>query len=91
MTARLYSHLADACVGLAGAHAQHRRREHLTRALAHVENAFNHYSAVEDVARQCEMLAKKATIMKVAGDNVLANDYAAAYLALRREAVRERA
>lgn len=98
MTARLYSHLADACVGMAGAagaggagpNSQHRRREHLTRALAHVENAFNHYSAVEDVARQCEMLAKKATIMKVAGDHVLANDYAAAYVALRREAERER-
>ncbi len=32
------------------------------------------------------MMAKKATIMKVAGDYVLANDYAAAYLALQRDA-----
>ncbi|KAK7740612.1 APC5 protein [Diatrype stigma] len=62
------------------------RREYLTRAVAALEKAFDHYSSIEDVAKQCEMLAKKATIMKVAGENVLANDCAAAYLALRREA-----
>ena len=105
LSARLYAHLADACVGMAGqagpdtsgnnpgvgAGAPNRRREHLTRAVAHIEKAFDHYSAVEDVGKQCEMLAKKATIMRVVGDNVLANDYAAAYLALRREALQSRA
>jgi anaphase-promoting complex subunit 5 len=32
------------------------------------------------------MMAKKATVMKVAGDKVLAADYAAAYVALRKSA-----
>ncbi|KAI5921141.1 anaphase-promoting complex subunit 5-domain-containing protein [Camillea tinctor] len=88
MVAKLYAHLGDAHMGLAGRHParSHKRREHMTKAVEAIERAFNHYSSVEDINKQCEMMAKKATIMKVAGDNVLANDYAAAYLALRRDA-----
>ncbi|KAI0020659.1 anaphase-promoting complex protein [Xylariomycetidae sp. FL0641] len=88
VVAKLYAHLGDATMGLAGACPPKsiRRQEYLTRALEAIEAAFDHYSAVEDIAKQCEMMAKKATIMKFAGDHVLANDYAAAYLAIRRQA-----
>ncbi|KAI1263333.1 anaphase-promoting complex subunit 5-domain-containing protein [Xylariaceae sp. FL1019] len=88
MTARLYSFLGDANVGMAGKMTPKslKRREYLTKGLEAIENAFNHYSSVEDINKQCEMMAKKATIMKVSGDMVLANDYAAAYMALRRDA-----
>ncbi|RYP77817.1 hypothetical protein DL771_000914 [Monosporascus sp. 5C6A] len=92
MIARLYSHLADANMGMAGKHqaTSNKRREFMTKAVGALEKAFDHYSSIEDVNKQCEMIAKKATIMKVAGDNVLANDCAAAYLALRREAAHSR-
>ncbi|KAI0204259.1 anaphase-promoting complex subunit 5-domain-containing protein [Astrocystis sublimbata] len=88
MTAKLYSHLGDAHVGMAGKMPpkSHKRREYLMKGVEAIEKAFNHYSSVEDTNKQCEMMAKKATIMKVAGDDVLANDYAAAYLALRESA-----
>ncbi|KAI1825826.1 anaphase-promoting complex subunit 5-domain-containing protein [Xylaria intraflava] len=90
MTAKLYSYLGDANVGLAGKMPpkSNKRREYLTKGVEAIEKAFNHYSSVEDVNKQCEMMAKKATIMKVAGDYALANDCAATYLALRRDAAR---
>ncbi|KAI1449136.1 anaphase-promoting complex subunit 5-domain-containing protein [Annulohypoxylon stygium] len=90
MTAKLYSHLGDANMGMAGKMSpkSNKRREFMTKALEAIEKAFNHYSSVEDINKQCEMMAKKATIMKVSGDNVLANDYAAAYLSLRKDAER---
>ncbi|KAH7037478.1 anaphase-promoting complex subunit 5-domain-containing protein [Microdochium trichocladiopsis] len=88
MVAQLYSYLGDAEMGMAGRMPpqSNKRREFMTKALAAVEKAFDHYSSVEDIRKQCELMSKKATIMKVAGDNVLANDYAAAYMALRRDA-----
>ncbi|KAL7621568.1 APC5 protein [Parahypoxylon ruwenzoriense] len=88
MTAKLYSHLGDASMGMAGKMPpkSNKRQEFMTKALEAIEKAFNHYSSVEDINKQCEMMAKKATVMKVSGDNVLANDYAAAYLAIRRDA-----
>ncbi|KAI1079687.1 anaphase-promoting complex subunit 5-domain-containing protein [Whalleya microplaca] len=88
MNAKLYSHLGDANMGMAGKMPpqSNKRREFMTKAVEAIEKAFNYYSSVEDINKQCEMMAKKATIMKVVGDNVLANDYAAAYLALRRDA-----
>ncbi|KAI0886234.1 anaphase-promoting complex subunit 5-domain-containing protein [Annulohypoxylon maeteangense] len=90
MTAKLYSHLGDANMGMAGKMPpkSNKRREFMTKAVEAIEKAFNHYSSVEDINKQCEMMAKKATIMKVTGDNVLANDYAAAYLSIRRDAER---
>ncbi|XDG07809.1 hypothetical protein ABKA04_007424 [Annulohypoxylon sp. FPYF3050] len=90
MTAKLYSHLGDTNMGMAGKMSpkSNKRREFMTKALEAIEKAFNHYSSVEDINKQCEMMAKKATIMKVSGDNVLANDYASAYLSLRKDAER---
>ncbi|GKT95185.1 anaphase-promoting complex protein [Colletotrichum tofieldiae] len=88
LSGQLYSYLADANMGMAGKMAPQsaKRREYLTRATGAIQKAFDHYSSIEDITRQCEMMAKKATIMKVAGDKVLAADYAAAYVALRKEA-----
>jgi anaphase-promoting complex subunit 5 len=88
MNAQLYSFLADAYMGMAGqAEAGSlKRTENLTRSLEYIDRAFSEYSAIEDIKGQCEMMAKKATIMRVVGDKVLANDYASAYLDLKREA-----
>lgn len=88
MTAKLFSHLGDANMGMAGKMPpkSNKRREYMTKATEAIDKAFSHYYSMEDINKQCEMVAKKATIMKVAGDNVLANDYAAVYLALRRDA-----
>lgn len=88
LAAPLYSFLADANMGLAGTMEgrSSKRTEYLTRALGAVQKAFDHYSSVEDVERQCEMMAKKAMIMKLTGEMALAADYAAAYTELRRSA-----
>ncbi|KAK7946537.1 anaphase-promoting complex subunit 5-domain-containing protein [Apiospora aurea] len=88
MTAKLYSFLGDAYMGMAGTMPakSHKRREYMTKASEAIEKAFNHYSCMEDIIKQCEMMAKRATIMKISGENQLANDLAAAYLALRRDA-----
>jgi anaphase-promoting complex subunit 5 len=66
--------------------ATHRRDEYLTRAAMAVQSAFDEYSSIEDINNQCEMMAKKAVIMKVLGDMVLAADYAAAYAELKKKA-----
>lgn len=66
--------------------ATQRRDEHLTRAAMAVQSAFDEYSSIEDINSQCEMMAKKAVIMKVLGDMVLAADYAAAYAELKKKA-----
>ncbi|PGG98878.1 hypothetical protein AJ79_08754 [Helicocarpus griseus UAMH5409] len=92
LTARTYSLLVDASMGLAG-QAQRdkvRQKEHMARAVEFIDCAFESYSNVEDVAGQCEMMAKKATVMHLSGDLVLANDYAAKYLDLKRQAAVER-
>ncbi|KAL3420178.1 anaphase-promoting complex protein [Phlyctema vagabunda] len=84
--AQLYSSLANAFMGLAGQEtsSSSRRTEHLTTTLEYIDRAFNEHSAVEDVKGQCEMMAKKATIMQLVGESVLANDVASVYLGLRR-------
>jgi anaphase-promoting complex subunit 5 len=43
------------------------------------------FSKIQDVEAQCEMMAKKATVMHVLGEYSLANDYAAKYLDLRKD------
>ncbi|CRK40706.1 hypothetical protein BN1708_008298 [Verticillium longisporum] len=88
LSGTLYSHLADATMGLAGSapSGSARRTECMTRALRAVEKAFDCYSSVEEIVKQCEMMAKKATIMRVAGDKALAADCAATYVALRKHA-----
>lgn len=88
MNAQLYSFLVDAYMGLAGqSKAENpRRKENLTRCLVFIDRAFGEYSAIEDIKGQCEMMAKKATIMRIVGEPQLANDYASAYLDLKRQA-----
>jgi anaphase-promoting complex subunit 5 len=87
-TAQLFGCLADAYMGLAGALSRKstRQLEYMAKAVAAVEKAFDYYSAVEDSEYQCEMMAKKATIMKLSGETTRAADYAAAYVSLRRNA-----
>jgi anaphase-promoting complex subunit 5 len=88
LAAQLYATLADANMGLAGTTglSTNRKSEYMTKGLRAVEKAFDHYSNVEDTNRQCEMMAKKAMIMKLSGEMGLAADYAAAYVALRKTA-----
>ncbi|KAH7175957.1 anaphase-promoting complex subunit 5-domain-containing protein [Dactylonectria macrodidyma] len=88
LTAQLYSYLADANMGLSGKHEanSNKRTEYMTKALASVQKSFDHYTSIEDIGQQCQMMAKKAMIMKLSGDMVLAADYAAAYVSLRKTA-----
>ena len=88
LSAQTFALLADAHVGMAGqAKAETlQRKEQLTKALAHIERSFDEYSRIEDVRGQCEMMAKKATIMHLNGDPVLANDCAAKYLDIKKAA-----
>ncbi|KAI6780592.1 uncharacterized protein J7T54_008510 [Emericellopsis cladophorae] len=88
LVAQLYAYLADACMGLAGQEPPKstKRTEHMTAALAAVNKAFDYYSSIEDIGKQCEMMAKKAMIMKLSGDMELAADYAAAYVSLKKTA-----
>lgn len=112
LTARSYSILVDANIGLAGEASSPmpsfspdddeneepvnkqpgplKKKEYITRALAYIDCSYDEYEAIEDLLGQCEMMAKKATVMHLSGDLVLANDYAAKYLDLRRGALRER-
>lgn len=86
--AQAFSLLADAHMGMASEAKKEmiRRQEHLTKASENLGKAFDAFSRVEDVKRQCEMLAKQATIMHLNGDAMLANDGAARYLSIQRAA-----
>lgn len=88
LNAQLYSYLVDTYMGMAGQAPTKsiKRKENLTKCLEFVDRAFSEYSSIEDVQGQCEMMAKKATIMKVVGEYILANDYAGAYMNLKKEA-----
>ncbi|TQW01172.1 anaphase-promoting complex protein [Cordyceps javanica] len=88
LTARLYSYLADANMGMAGRMEakSSKRGEYMTRALAAVQRSFDQWSSVGDIMQQCETMAKRAMIMKLTGEMTLAADYAAAYVALRKNA-----
>ena len=88
LSAHSFALLADAHVGMAGqAKAETlQRKEQLTKALEHIERSFDEFSRIEDVRGQCEMMAKKATIMHLNGDPVLANDCAAKYLDIKKAA-----
>ena len=52
-------------------------------------NSPTEYSRLEDIVGQCEMMAKKATIMHLFGELALADDCAARYLDLKREWAKE--
>jgi anaphase-promoting complex subunit 5 len=88
LNAQLYSFIVDAYMGLAGQAetGSLKRTENLTTCLEYLDRAFSEYSAIEDIKGQCEMMAKKATIMEVLGDKIQANDCASAYLDLKKEA-----
>lgn len=87
LNAQLYSFLVDAHMGMAGMAERESLKwaGNLTKALEFIDLAFAEYSSIEDIMGKCEMMAKKATIMRLVGDMVLANSYAAAYLAMKRE------
>lgn len=91
LAASLFSCLADGHMGMAGqARAGTlQRKERLTKTSESLDRAFDEYSRIEDIKGQCEMMAKKATTMHLNGDPVLANDWAAKYLDIKR-AARER-
>ena len=89
LMARSFSLLADAHMGLAGHVSADniRRKEHLTKASENLDRAFDNFLRIEDIRGQREMMAKKATIMHLNGDRVLANDCAARYLDIRATAM----
>lgn len=95
LTARAYSLLVDANMGVAGKlRSQHQgpnasAKEYMNRALEYLDCAYEQYEEIEDIKGQCEMMAKKATVMHLTGDLVLANDYAARYLDLQRQGATE--
>ncbi|KAF7526649.1 hypothetical protein PCG10_004040 [Penicillium crustosum] len=91
LIAQAYSLLVDANMGMAGElwslqgrDSTSTRKEYINRALGYIDSAYDHFEEIEDIKGQTEMMAKKATVMHLTGDPVLANDYAAKYLDLRR-------
>lgn len=87
LAARAYSLLVDANMGVAGSlrkAADPAKKEYMNRALGYLDCAYDQFEELEDIRGQCEMMAKKATVMQLSGDLVLANDYAAKYLDLRK-------
>ena len=91
LTANSFIFLADAHMGMAGQMnvGTSKRKEHMTKAMGFLERSFDEFSRVEDLEGQCEALAKKATILHLNGDLMLANDCAAKYLGIRKAAKEE--
>ncbi|KAL2866009.1 putative anaphase-promoting complex subunit Apc5 [Aspergillus lucknowensis] len=88
LAAYAYSLLVDANIGTAGklwseGKNDPAKKEYLNRALGYLDCAYDQYEEIEDIRGQCEMMAKKATVMHLTGDSVLANDYAAKFLDLQ--------
>ncbi|KAL1999272.1 hypothetical protein VTN02DRAFT_4743 [Thermoascus thermophilus] len=89
LAAHSFSLLGDANMGMAGEYWKRRgedllMKEYITRTLEYIDCAFEYYDEIEDLKGQCEMMAKKATVMRLFGDLALANDYAAKHLDLKR-------
>lgn len=90
LAASAYSLLVDANMGIAGklwseGKNTPTKKEYMNRALGYLDCAYDQYEEIEDIRGQCEMMAKKATVMHLTGDSVLANDYAAKYLDLQKQ------
>ena len=87
LAARTYSLLVDAHMGMAGEEGTKsaKQQEAFNKALAYLDCAFEEFRRIEELKGQLEMLAKKATIMHLCGDYVLANDIASRYLDLQKE------
>lgn len=88
LSAHTFSLLADAHIGTAGqANADTiQRKEQLAKGLENIDRSFDEFSRIDDVKGQCESLAKKAIIMHLNGDPILANDCAAKYLDIQAAA-----
>jgi len=91
LAARAYSLLVDANMGIAGVlwaqgQSLSARKEFVNRALGYIDYAYDQFEEIEDIKGQSEMMAKKATVMHLSGDLVLANDYASKYLDLKQMA-----
>ncbi|KAK4247844.1 anaphase-promoting complex subunit 5-domain-containing protein [Corynascus novoguineensis] len=93
----LYNLLADARVGMAGETVKKERGQSrgdqassssseravlMRRAHKALDEAFKCFSAVEDVTKKCEVMAKKATMFRAEGDLVKAEECADTYLRL---------
>lgn len=91
LAAECFLCLADAHMGMAGLAKSEplKRKEQMTKALECIDRSFDGFSRIHDVKGQCEMMAKKATIMHLNGDLVLANDCAAKHLDIERVAREE--
>ena len=65
LSAQTFSLLADAHMGMAGQIKAETlpRKEQMTKALDNIGRSFDEFSRIEDIKGQCEMMAKKATIM----------------------------
>jgi anaphase-promoting complex subunit 5 len=63
----------------------YKRTVFMAKAYEALDSAFKYFSLVEDVEKQCEMMAKKSTLMRAMGDYARSEDYAATYLALKKE------
>lgn len=90
LAARAYSLLVDANMGIAGilwseGQSLPARKVFMNRALGYIDCAYDQLEEIEDISGQCEMMAKKATVMHLSGDLVLANDYASKYLDLKQQ------
>ncbi|KAL4885007.1 anaphase-promoting complex subunit 5-domain-containing protein [Aspergillus karnatakaensis] len=90
LAASAYSLLTDANMGIAGnlwseGKNSPAKKEYINRALGYLDCAYDQYEEIEDIRGQCEMMAKKATLMHLTGDSVLANDYASKYLDLQKQ------
>ncbi|KAL2131998.1 hypothetical protein VTI74DRAFT_4330 [Chaetomium olivicolor] len=85
----LYSALADARMGLAGEMTGRDQGEERTKMLEKVHKAldaaYKCFSAVEDVDKRCEMMAKKAAIFRAEGNLVQAESCTDKYLGLWEE------
>ncbi|KAL2433952.1 Anaphase-promoting complex subunit 5 [Exophiala dermatitidis] len=87
LTARSFSILADAYMGMAGLEEDrpNKRKEFISKTMENIDHAHLHFSRVEDLKGQLEMFEKKAILLHWRGDLVLANDVAAQYLELQRK------
>jgi anaphase-promoting complex subunit 5 len=87
LAARTYALLVDGYMGLGGEEEPKsvKREERINKAMENIDAAFAQFKYVEDLCGQCDMLAKKATILNLRGDLVLANDFASQYLGLKKE------
>ena len=87
LAARTYALLVDGYMGLAGNEEPKsvKRKERINKAVEYIDAAFAQFKYVEDLRGQCDMLAKKATVLNLRGDLVLANDCASQYLGLKTE------